>query len=114
MNFCITLKSVRGSTVSTITGIYAQRSEVQILDAAIQLSLHSNIHASYCAQTTSNSTNTRAISQAVMWSGHTVWPHASIYSQDQVAVELYLHSKCLPPWHILGQLHCTLTYLFTY
>jgi hypothetical protein len=32
MDFSVTLKSVRGSTVSTITRIYAQRSGVQILD----------------------------------------------------------------------------------
>jgi hypothetical protein len=58
--------------------------------------------------------NTRRISLAVKQWGHTVWPHTSIYNQVWVAVELYLHSTCLPPRHILGQLHCTLTsYLCT-
>ena len=72
MNFCITLKSVRGSMVSTITRIYAGRSEVQILDGARELSLLQNIQVSSCAQPASNSKNTRDISQAVKWPGHTV------------------------------------------
>jgi hypothetical protein len=37
MDFCISFKSVRGSTVSTITRIYAGRSGVQILGGAREL-----------------------------------------------------------------------------
>jgi hypothetical protein len=65
MNFCITLKSVRGSTVSTITTIYARRSGVQILAGAIELSFLQNIQAISCAHPASNPMNTRRISLAV-------------------------------------------------
>jgi len=72
MNFCITLKSVRGSTVSTITRIYAARSGVQILDEAIELSFLQNIQSSSSAHPASNPMNTRGISLAVKWRGQTV------------------------------------------
>ena len=49
MDFRITLKSVRGNMVSTITRIYDGKSGVQILDGARELSFLQNIQASCCA-----------------------------------------------------------------
>jgi hypothetical protein len=46
MDFCITVKSVRGSMVSTTTRICAGRSGVQILDRATELSFLQHIQAS--------------------------------------------------------------------
>jgi hypothetical protein len=64
-DFCITFISVRSSTVSTITRIYAGRSGVQILDAATELSFLQNIQAISCAHPASNPMNTKGISLAV-------------------------------------------------
>jgi len=69
MDFCITLKSVRGSMVSTITRIYAGRSE--ILDRARELSFLQNIQASYSTHPASNSVKTKAFCLAVKWTGQT-------------------------------------------
>jgi len=78
MDFCITLKSVGSSMVSTITRIHTGRSGVQILDGTGELSFVQNIQASSCTHPPSNSMNTRAISLAVKWPGQTVWPHTSV------------------------------------
>ena len=66
MDFCTKLKSVRSSTVSTISRIYARRSGVQILDG---LSFLQNIQSSPSAHPASNPMNTRGISLAVKWPG---------------------------------------------
>jgi len=72
MDICITLKSVRGSMVSTITRIYARRTGVQILDGAIELSFLQNIQSSSSAHPASNRMKTRGISLAVKWQVQTV------------------------------------------
>ena len=74
------LQIIWGSIISTITGIYAWRSAVQISAEATELSLLQNIQ-----------------------------------NQVSKSVELYLHSTCLPPCHILVQHNFTFTsYLCTY
>jgi len=72
MDFCIALKSVRGSMVSTITTIHAGGSEVHILNRARELSFLQNIQASYSSHAASNSMKTTTFSLAVKWPGQTV------------------------------------------
>jgi hypothetical protein len=52
MDFCIILKSVRGSKFSTMTRTYAGRFGVQILARARLLPLLQNIHTSFNAHAT--------------------------------------------------------------
>jgi len=72
MDFCIAFTSVRGSMVSTITGIYAGRFGNQILKEAREQSFLHNMQASSNTHPASNSMKTRAISVAVKWPGQTV------------------------------------------
>ena len=54
-DFCIFFKPIWGSTVSTMTRIYAARSGVQILTGKTELSLLQNIQTGSSAQPASNS-----------------------------------------------------------
>ena len=76
MDFCITLKTVRGSMVSAITRIYVGRSGVQILDRTRELSFLQNIQTSYSTHAASNSMKTRTFSLAVKWPRETDHSHA--------------------------------------
>jgi hypothetical protein len=68
----IIFKSVRGSTVSTVTRIYDGRSGVQILEGARELSLLQNIQISSSTHPVSNSMKTKAFSVAVKWPWQTL------------------------------------------
>ena len=72
MDFYITSKSVRGSTISTITRIYAGRSGVQILVEEKEQSFPKNIQPSSITHRASNSMKTTAISVAIKWPGQPV------------------------------------------
>jgi hypothetical protein len=64
-DFCITVKSIRGSIVSTVTSIYTGRSGVQIFAEAIELSLLQNIHTRFSTHTASNAMKTKGFYLAV-------------------------------------------------
>lgn len=70
--------TVCGSTVSTVTGIYAGRSGFQILAGARELSLLQNMQTRSSAHPASNSKKTTALSLAVKLTGQTVCPLTSI------------------------------------
>ena len=115
IHFCIIFKSVWGSIVSTMTRIYTGRSGALILAEARELPHLHNIQTISSAHPASNSIKTTVFSLAVKWPEQTVWTLSSIYSQVYESVELNLHSTCLPPWHILGQIYFTSTsYLCIY
>ena len=111
MDFYITSKSVRGSTISTITRIYAGRSGVQILPREKELSFLENIQASSITQCASNSMKTTAISVA---------RSASLTTHILLQPSLSI-SGATPPFNLsasiahIGTLHChSNSYLCTY
>ena len=77
MDFCIIFKSVCGSTVSTVSRIYAGRYGVQNMAGAREISFFQNTQTSSSAHPASNSMKTRAFSLAVKWPVQTVSPFTS-------------------------------------
>jgi hypothetical protein len=110
---CITFKSVCSSIVS-MTRIHTGRYGVQILAGAREPHLH-NIQTSSSAHPTSNLINNHSL-----FSGSKVARADSLTTLTFLqpvykSVELNLHSTCLPPWRLLGQIYFTSTsYLCTY
>jgi len=71
-DICIIFKSVRSSTVSTMTRIYAGRYGVQILARAREVCILQNIQTTFSTHPASNPVKTRDFSLAVKWPGQTV------------------------------------------
>jgi hypothetical protein len=72
MSFGIIFKSVWVTIFSTVTRIPTERSEVQILAEARELSLLQNIQTSSSTYPASNPMKTTSFSLAVKWPGQTV------------------------------------------
>jgi len=103
----------RSTTVSTMTSIYTGRSGIRILAEARDRFLHQNIQTISSAHSASNSMKTRAFSLTVKWPEQSDHYHLT-RNKFSKSVELHVHSTCLPPWQIVGQLYFTFTsYLCT-
>ena len=83
-----------------MSGIYAGRSAVQIFAEATELSPLQNIQTSSSAHPASNCS---FFAGSKVASVDSLTTHICLDARLK-SVELYLHSTCLPPWHILGQL----------